>query len=189
MGVAFIPSTTFYKLVSVIDANGERRDNNFNRDTATIIVVTPRIIVTLHADPAVLGQDSTWSFRLTLHVKNIGELDLSNVQVKLNLKDVFPSPVTYVLDSVRVNGTTVTKNNSYDGIQNTDLFARLNRIKNKLPTDLGRIRLPDLITNAEAITASPDRSPPPRAPSRPPDAALDRLLLGGALRFPRAALV
>jgi gliding motility-associated-like protein len=126
--VASIPSTTLYTLLSIIDnGTGERRNDNFNRDTATVIVVGPRIIVTLHADPAKYERDSLWSTKLTLHVKNIGELDLSNVQVKLNLKDVFPSPVTYVLDSVVVNGTTVVKNSSYDGVQNSDLFARLNK--------------------------------------------------------------
>jgi gliding motility-associated-like protein len=133
--VALIPSTTLYRLVQIIDANGERRVDNFNRDTATIIVLAPKIVVTLKSDtPEHIG-DSTWKTRLTLHVKNIGDLDLANVQVKLNLKEVFPNPVTYVLDSVTVNGTTVVKNSSYDGTQETDLFAKLRNLDNRMSAD------------------------------------------------------
>jgi len=155
IGVALIPSTTLYTLVSIIDANGEQRNTNFIRDTATIIVVAPRIIVTLHADPAIMGLDSTWFTRLTLKVRNTGELDLTNVQVKLNLKDVFPSPVTYVLDSVRVFGSTVTINPAYDGIQSNDLFARLNRIQHTLPADIAITGFPDKAISVDPVNALP----------------------------------
>jgi uncharacterized repeat protein (TIGR01451 family) len=134
ISVAKIPSTTLYTMVSIIDnATGERRNDNFTRDTTTIVVLAPKIIVTLKADAPVLEKDSVWRTRLSVHVKNIGDLDLANVQVKLNLKDVFPSPVTYVLDSVRVNGTTVIKNPVYDGVQQTDLFSRIH--KKRIPAD------------------------------------------------------
>jgi gliding motility-associated-like protein len=129
IGVALIPSTTLYTLVSVIDANGERRDNNFIRDTTTTIVLAPKVIITLKADAPVKEQDNLWSTRLVVHTKNIGDLDLSNSQARLNLRDVFPNPVTYVLDSVKVAGTTVVPNRNYDGILSTDLFARLNKKK------------------------------------------------------------
>ncbi len=136
ISVPFIPSTTLYTLLGIIDANGERRIDNFNRDTATIIVLAPKIIVTLKSDAPVLDGDSTWKTRLSLHVKNIGDLDLNDVQVKLNLKDVFPSPVTYVLDSVRVNGRTIVQNPNYDGVQHSDLFAALQKKEHKLPADI-----------------------------------------------------
>lgn len=125
--VAKIPSTTLYKLVKVIDANGEMRDRNFNRDTTTTRVVIPKVIITLKADPARKEIDSTWATRIVVHTKNIGDLDLANSQARLNLHDVFPSPVTYVLDSVKVSGTTVVQNPNYDGVANTDLFAKLRR--------------------------------------------------------------
>jgi gliding motility-associated-like protein len=151
ISVPLIPSTTLYRLVQIIDANGERRVDNFNRDTATIVVLAPKIVVTLKSDtPEHIG-DSTWKTRLTLHVKNIGDLDLANVQVKLNLKEVFPNPVTYVLDSVRVNGTTVVKNNSYDGTQETDLFAKLSNRNNRIPADTRLQRA--LSENQEILSA------------------------------------
>ncbi len=128
-GVALIPSTTLYTLVSIIDANGERRDNNFTRDTATVIVLAPKVIITLKADPAKQERDSSWATRLVVKTKNIGDMDLSNSQALLSLKNVFPSPVTYVLDSVTYSGNTITPNRNYDGEQNTDLFAKIRQDK------------------------------------------------------------
>lgn len=152
-GVALIPSTTLYTLVSIIDANGERRDNNFNRDTATIIVLSPRVIITLKSDQPKMEKDSSWATRIVVKTKNIGDLDLTNSQARLNLKDVFPSPVTYVLDSVKVSGTTVVPNRNYDGIQSTDLFARINKNKPGLRTT---IPLNDALAMQGMAVASPD---------------------------------
>ena len=51
-------------------------------------------------------------------------MDLTNSQAKLDLRTVFPAPVTFKLDSVRYTGTTITPNTTYDGINANDLFAR-----------------------------------------------------------------
>lgn len=152
--VAQIPSTTLYTLVSVIDANGERRDNNFIRDTTTTIVLAPKVIITLKADPAKQEKDSSWATRIVVVTKNIGDLDLSNSQARLNLHDVFPSPVTYVLDSVKVSGTTVVPNTNYDGVNSTDLFARVNRRRPNLYTTAP---IPDMI-GVDNSSAAPDGS-------------------------------
>ncbi len=152
-GVVLIPSTTLYTLVSIIDANGERRDNNFNRDTATIIVLSPRVIITLKSDQPKMEKDSSWATRIVVKTKNIGDLDLSNSQARLNLKDVFPSPVTYILDSVKVSGITVVPNRNYDGIQSTDLFARVNKHKQDLRTT---IPINDALGMLGMAVASPD---------------------------------
>jgi gliding motility-associated-like protein len=125
VAVPLIPETTLYTLVSVIDANGERRDNNFNRDTATIIVLAPKVIITLKAGVPKLERDSSWATVIHVRTKNIGTLDLFNSQAKLSLREVFPNPVTYVLDSVSYQGTTIVPNRDYDGEQNNDLFAKL----------------------------------------------------------------
>ena len=136
-GVALIPSTTLYTLVSIIDANGERRDNNFTRDTASVIVLAPRVIITLKADPAKPDVDSTWITILRVRTKNIGDMDLTNSQAKLDLRTVFPAPVTFKLDSLRYTGSTITPNTTYDGINANDLFARLhNRANNKPFADM-----------------------------------------------------
>lgn len=134
LGVNLIPSTTLYTLVSIIDANGERRDNNFIRDTATIVVLAPKVIITLKADPPKQEKDSSWATQIHVTTKNIGDLDLTNSQARLSLNSVFPAPVTYVLDSVKVFGTTVVPNTGYDGVQNTDLFAKLNRQRSLINT-------------------------------------------------------
>ncbi|MDB5211402.1 MAG: hypothetical protein JWQ30_2229, partial [Sediminibacterium sp.] len=155
--VKLIPSTTLYTLVSVIDANGERRDNNFNRDTTTTIVVGPKVIITLKADIPKKELDSTWATRIVVHTKNIGDMDLTNSQALLNLKTVFPSPVTYVLDSVRCTGRTVVPNLNYDGVNSLDLFARLNKGRHTLNNNstqvnemgMADVAAPDGSTNIE----------------------------------------
>ena len=81
-------------------------------------------------------------------------MDLTNVQVKLNLNNVFPSPVTYILDSVQVNGQTVVKNPNYDGIQITDLFARLNNLQQKIETNLARVDIPQISPDQRSYTSS-----------------------------------
>jgi gliding motility-associated-like protein len=152
-----IPATTRYTLVSIIDANGERRDNNFNRDTATVLVVVPKVIITLKADPAKQEVDSSWRTRLLVKTKNIGEIDLFSSQARLNLSTVFPNPVTYVLDSVAYFGNTIVPNKKYEGVQNTDLFARVNTRK---PDIFAKATAKDIYTNAyeNTIPQNPDGS-------------------------------
>ena len=156
--VPLIPSTTLYRLVSIIDANGERRDNNFNRDTATIRVVAPRVIITLHADPATQEIDSSWKTKLTVKTKNIGEIDLFSSQALLNLKNVFPSPVTYTLDSVVYSGTIITPNKNYDGVNSTDLFAKINSRKAELKTNTSNRYINSNNSLESGISVSPDGS-------------------------------
>ncbi len=125
----FIALTNSYKLVSAISTNGERRDNNFTNDTATVLLLQPKVIVTLKADQPILQSDSSYATRLVLNTQNIGEIDLYHTQTKLNLSDVFPSPVVYTLDSVKIDGVTITPNKNYDGITNTDLLARVEKLR------------------------------------------------------------
>ncbi len=136
ISAALIPATTQYKLVSILDANGETRVNNFNRDTATVIVLSPKVVITLKADPAKADKDSTWITLLRVKTKNIGDMDLTNSQAKLDLSTVFPKPVTFTLDSVSYSGTTITANKNYNGVSGTDLFARLSRPRNKVAVDI-----------------------------------------------------
>ncbi len=119
-----ISKTTLFRLVSIIGSDSARRDDNFTRDTATIIVVEPKIVVTLTADSPKFLADNLYSTTLRIKVKNIGNIDLNSVQVRADLKDVFPNPVQFILDSVQQSGATTTvPNNSYDGIQDLDLFS------------------------------------------------------------------
>ncbi len=118
-----IQQTTFYTMLSILAADGARRDNNFIRDTTTIIVLAPRIVVTLKADPPKLIRDSVYSTKLNIKVKNIGDVDLKQVELRANLEEIFPRPVEFFLDSVKVSGATVRQNPNYNGRSNTDLFA------------------------------------------------------------------
>ena len=121
--VTSISATTLYQMVSIIGTDNARRDNNFTRDTATIIVVEPKIVVTLTSTNPKFLADNLYSTVLNIKVKNIGDINLNSVQVKASLKDVFPNPVQFILDSVQQFGVKTVQNNGYDGIQNLDLFS------------------------------------------------------------------
>ena len=121
--VKSISATTLYRMVSIIGTDNARRDNNFTRDTATIIVVEPKIVVTLTSTNPKFLADNLYSTVLNIKVKNIGDINLNSVQVKASLKDVFPNPVQFILDSVQQFGVKTVPNNGYDGIQSLDLFS------------------------------------------------------------------
>jgi gliding motility-associated-like protein len=128
-----IPSTTLYTLIAIIDANGERRDNNFTRDTASVVVVAPKVIITLKSETPKREPDSTWATVINVKTKNIGDLPLFNSGAVLDLKSVFPNPVTFRLDSVKWSGVnTVVPNRTYDGTQATDLFAALQKTQKRI---------------------------------------------------------
>jgi gliding motility-associated-like protein len=153
---ALIPSTTLYTLVSIIDANGERRDNNFTRDTVSIVVLVPKVIITLKAETPRREPDSTWATVINVKTKNIGDLPLFNSGALLDLKSVFPSPVTFRLDSVKWSGaSTVVPNRNYDGVQNTDLFAALYKPMKRMDLFIPKPKQ-SLANDWEAVTASPD---------------------------------
>lgn len=118
-----IQQTTFYTMLSILAADGARRDNNFIRDTTTIIVLAPKIVVTLKADPPKLIRDSIYGTKLNIKVKNIGDVDLKEVELRANLEEIFPRPVEFFLDSMKVSGNTVRQNPNYNGRNVANLFA------------------------------------------------------------------
>ncbi len=121
--VKSISATKQYTMVSIIGSDNARRDNNFTRDTATIVVVEPKIVITLTADNPKFLTDNLYATVLRLKVRNNGEINLASVQVKANLLDVFPNPVQFILDSVKQRGVQTVPNNRYDGRGNLDLFS------------------------------------------------------------------
>ncbi|MDB5231500.1 MAG: cytochrome c, 20 heme-binding site, partial [Chitinophagaceae bacterium] len=129
--VKTITQSTTYKLLSITDADGATRNSNITRDTISIVVVVhPQLVVTLSVDSLKQETDSSFSTQLTMKVKNVGDIDLSSVQVGANLANVFPPPVEYILDSVVVVGSGIQKNTTYDGINNLNLLGRINTSAN-----------------------------------------------------------
>jgi gliding motility-associated-like protein len=113
-----LDTTKVFTIFKLIDANNASRSSGFTKDTTRVNVLTPKIVLTLKADPAVKQADNSFKTRLLLKVKNAGDLDLRNVQVNANLSKVFPAGINYVLDSIRVLIGNFALNPTYTGAGN-----------------------------------------------------------------------
>jgi gliding motility-associated-like protein len=116
-------TSTRFKLMSMIAANGARRTSQFTKDTINVTVLEPAVSVTLAATKPVARPDSTFGTKLGITVENTGEVDLNTVQINADLSSVFPPPTQYIVDSITFNGETVKLNSNFDGSTNTNLFA------------------------------------------------------------------
>ncbi len=110
-----LDTTKVFTIFKLIDANNNIRTSGFTKDTTIINVLKPQILLTLKADPAVKQADNSFKTRLLLKIKNAGQLDLRNVQINANLSKVFPSGISYVLDSVKVLSGGLVLNPTYSG--------------------------------------------------------------------------
>ncbi len=113
-----LDTTKVFTIFKLIDANNASRSSGFTKDTTRVNVLTPKIVLTLKADPAVKQADNSFKTRLLLKVKNAGDIDLRNVQVNANLSKVFPAGINYVLDSIRVLIGNFALNPTYTGAGN-----------------------------------------------------------------------
>jgi len=110
-----LDTTKVFTIFKLIDANNNTRTSGFTKDTTIVRLLKPQILLTLKADPAVKQEDNSFKTRLILKIKNAGQLNLRNVQVNANLSTVFPSNITYILDSVRVLSGGLILNPNYNG--------------------------------------------------------------------------
>lgn len=110
-----LDTTKVFTIIKLIDANNNVRTSGFTKDTTIVNVLKPQILLTLKADPAVKQADNSFKTRLLLKIKNAGQLDLRNVQINANLSKVFPTGISYVLDSVRVLSGGLVLNPTYSG--------------------------------------------------------------------------
>ncbi len=110
-----LDTTKVFTIFKLTDANNNARTSGFTKDTTIVRVLKPQILLTLKADPAVKQADNSFKTRLLLKIKNAGQLNLRNVQVNANLSTVFPTGITYVLDSVRVLSGGLVLNPNYSG--------------------------------------------------------------------------
>ena len=110
-----LDTTKVFTIFKLIDANNNTRTSGFTKDTTIVRLLKPQILLTLKADPAVKQPDNSFKIRLLMKIKNAGHLNLRNVQVNANLSTVFPSNISYILDSVRVLSGNLALNPTYTG--------------------------------------------------------------------------
>ncbi len=103
-------------------------DGHGGADTANVrITVTasnnsPVIGIAKRASSVTDNGNGSFTTIITLTLKNMGNVALSNVQAVDDLSGVFPSPVTFSVGNVQTTGG-LTANSGYDGATDTNLLA------------------------------------------------------------------
>jgi gliding motility-associated-like protein len=104
-----------FTITKIIDNNNSTRLSNFDKDTARLTILRPKILLTLKADLPSKLPDNSFKTKIVMKIKNNGGLYLQNVQVEADLSKVFPPDMLFVLDSVKVTSGNLALNPTYTG--------------------------------------------------------------------------
>ena len=95
-------------------------------DTKTVtltITGNPVIGIAKLVNPPVLQSDGTYNLTFSITVRNMGTVDLTNVQVTDDLAKAFPAPLSYtVVNAPVTNGSGLTGNTLFNGVTNKNLL-------------------------------------------------------------------
>jgi gliding motility-associated-like protein len=104
-----------FTLLKISDDRNNTRQLNFDKDTARLTILKPKILLTLRADLPSKLPDNSFKTKIVMKIKNSGGLYLQNVQVEADLSKVFPPDMLFVLDSVKVASGRLELNPTYSG--------------------------------------------------------------------------
>jgi gliding motility-associated-like protein len=104
-----------FTIIKIIDSNNSTRLANFDKDTANLTILRPKILLTLKADLPSKLPDNSFKTKIVMKIKNNGGLYLQNVQVEADLSKVFPPDMQFVLDSIKVTSGNLALNPTYSG--------------------------------------------------------------------------
>ncbi len=106
------------------DPNNNGNPNEAGEDNKTAVSLTPNPVIGIakSVGAATLQSNGTYNLAYTIRVKNIGNIDLNNVQVVDNIRAAFPVPSVFTITAVNTTGTLV-KNPAFNGNTNTSLLA------------------------------------------------------------------
>ena len=106
------------------DPNGNGDPTEVGEDDPTPIAVpeNPVLGVAKSAAATVDNGDGTFDSAITVTVENLGNVDLSSLQVTDDLTATFPAPASYVIQVAPASGT-LTPNAAFDGNLDQNLLA------------------------------------------------------------------
>jgi gliding motility-associated-like protein len=104
-----------FTLIKIVDNGNNTRSNNFDKDTARLTILRPKILLTLKADLPTKLPDNSFKTKIVMKIKNNGGLYLQNVQVNADLSKVFPADMQFILDSIKVASGNLALNPTYTG--------------------------------------------------------------------------
>jgi gliding motility-associated-like protein len=108
-------SDAVFTIIKIIDSNNSSRLVKFDKDTARLTILKPKILLTLKAELPLKLPDNSFKTKILMKIKNNGALILQNVQVEADLSKVFPADMQFVLDSIRVASGNLALNPTYTG--------------------------------------------------------------------------
>lgn len=114
--IAPIANSAIFKLIKLTDANNTFRTNQFDKDTAVLSILSPKMQLQLSASTPLLKTNGQYGLVLTLKMKNNGQVDLANLQIDADLSRLFAAGFKYSLDSVTINNSNIRLNPSYTGL-------------------------------------------------------------------------
>jgi uncharacterized repeat protein (TIGR01451 family) len=105
------------------DPNGDGDPSEAGEDDATSVTFTesPALEVTKTLVSSVKNTNGTFTVTYSITVANLGDVNLSGVQVNDRLASALPAPATFTVDNV--SSAAFTVNGAYNGNSNSNLLA------------------------------------------------------------------
>ena len=114
--LAPVNTSSIFKLIKLSDANNTYRTSSFDRDTSSVEIFIPKITLLLSSTLPIVKPDSSYILKLSLKLKNIGQVDLQDLQVDADLSKLFSAGIKYIIDSIVVKHGNVRINPNYTGL-------------------------------------------------------------------------
>ncbi len=114
--IAPVGDSTIFKLIHLSDANNTYRTSAFDKDTVALAILYPVMLLQLNSTAPTLKSDGNFDLLLTLKMRNIGQVDLSNLQIDADLSKLFEAGFKYTIDSIEVSNSSLRLNPNYTGL-------------------------------------------------------------------------
>ena len=109
---------------SNVDPDNDKNPGNNSIPTPVNFPETPVLGVAKQAGEPIDNSDGSFNIPYTITVQNLGNIDLSQVQVVENLTSTFAAPATFTIQGIpTTNNPNFTVNTAFDGKTNTNLLT------------------------------------------------------------------
>ncbi|MFM2146748.1 MAG: hypothetical protein RL732_1584 [Bacteroidota bacterium] len=109
--------------LTVPDDDNDGRKNAYETDSNNDGIPDGEVVLVYKsAGETKLLPNGTYNMSFTIRLKNNRNKAVNNIQLKDNLSQTFKSPATFTVTGFSVSGSSLEKNNSYNGSSNIDLL-------------------------------------------------------------------
>ncbi|NOT74996.1 MAG: gliding motility-associated C-terminal domain-containing protein [Cyclobacteriaceae bacterium] len=105
------------------NGNGNPNDTNESQPTPFLLQLAPVLGIANNASTPVLKADGSYDINFTITVQNMGNEDLTSIDLLNDLADAFPAPAVVTITSAPQIIGSLVLNPSYNGKTNTDMIS------------------------------------------------------------------